>query len=173
VQRVIKQWIKNIKLMVSLGFNQGFTQLCTANDQFVRIVTNKIELMFKAYADYSWNLDPIILFFEHLGNDDEEQQWANYRLNETPSKGVMMWGILTNDYNNLTRATVVIFQEWLHLVEVLHTLMGYAESHDEERLMYNNLQSGNSSASTHDVKTLSVALSRMSALGAVSLWFLG
>jgi hypothetical protein len=40
-------------------------------------------------------------------------------LNETPSKGVMMWGILTNDYNNLTRATVVIFQEWLHLVEVL------------------------------------------------------
>jgi hypothetical protein len=98
-------------------------------------------------------------FFEHLGNDDEEQQWANYRLNETPSKGVMMWGILTNDYNNLTRATVVIFQEWLHLVEVLHTLMGYAESHDEERLMYNNLQSGNSSASTHDVKTLSVALS--------------
>jgi hypothetical protein len=42
-------------------------------------------------------------FFEHLGNDDEEQQWANYRLNETPSKGVMMWGILTNDYNNLTK----------------------------------------------------------------------
>jgi hypothetical protein len=40
-----------------------------------------------------------------------------------------------------------------------HRLMGYAESHDEERLMYNNLQSGNSSASTHDVKTLSVALS--------------
>jgi hypothetical protein len=71
----------------------------------------------------------------------------------------MMWGILTNDYNNLTRATVVIFQEWLHLVEVLtHRLMGYAESH-EERLMYNNLQSGNGSASTHDVKTLSVALS--------------
>jgi hypothetical protein len=21
------------------------------------------------------------------GNDDEEQQWANYKLNETPSKG--------------------------------------------------------------------------------------
>jgi hypothetical protein len=27
-----------------------------------------------------------MLFFEHLGNDDEEQQWANYKLNETPSK---------------------------------------------------------------------------------------
>jgi hypothetical protein len=90
--------------------------LCTANDQVVRIVTNKVDNA--CYAD--WNLDPTL--YEHLGNDDEEQQWANYRLNETPSKGVMMWGILTNDYNNLTRATVVIFQEWLHLVEVLlHT----------------------------------------------------
>ena len=35
--------------------------------------------------------------------------------------------------------------------------------------MYNNLQSGNSSNANHDVKNLNVALSRMSALGAVSL----
>jgi hypothetical protein len=32
-----------------------------------------------------------ILFFEHLGNT-EEQQWANYRIAESPSKGIMMWG---------------------------------------------------------------------------------
>jgi hypothetical protein len=47
--------------------------------------------------------------------------------------------------------------------------MGYAESHDEERLMYKNLQFGNSSNSAHNVKTLATSLSRMSALGAVSL----
>jgi hypothetical protein len=40
-------------------------------------------------------------------------------------------------------------------------------SHDEERLMYNNIQSGNSIAE-HNVRTLSV-FSRMSALAAVSL----
>lgn len=48
-------------------------------------------------------------------------------------------------------------------------LMGYAESHDEERLMYKNIQYGNSANSAHNVKTLSTALSRMSAIGAVSL----
>lgn len=50
-----------------------------------------------------------------------------------------------------------------------HRLLGYAESHDEERLMYKNLQFGNSSNSAHNVKNLNTALSRMSAIGAVSL----
>jgi hypothetical protein len=45
----------------------------------------------------------------------------------------------------------------------------YAESHDEERLMYNNLQPVTKFYSTHDVKNIVCALSRMSALGAVSL----
>jgi hypothetical protein len=73
----------------------------------------------------------------------------------------MMWGILTNDYNNLTKGYGGNISRMVASSRgfTAHRLMGYAESHDEERLMYNNLQSGNSSASTHDVKTLSVALS--------------
>jgi hypothetical protein len=47
--------------------------------------------------------------------------------------------------------------------------MGYAESHDEERLMYKNVTYGQSSNPAHNVKTLNTALSRMSAIGAVSL----
>jgi hypothetical protein len=41
----------------------------------------------REYADYSWSLDPThYAIFEHLGSNNEEQQWANYRINETPSK---------------------------------------------------------------------------------------
>ncbi|MFV8352252.1 alpha-amylase family glycosyl hydrolase [Flavobacterium sp. XS2P14] len=174
VQRVIKQWIQEYKIDgLRWDLTKGFTQLCTANDQGCTnsYKQDRVDVL-KAYADYSWNLDPThYAIFEHLGNDDEEQQWANYKLNETPSKGVMMWGILTNDYNNLTKGYGGNISRMVASNRgfTAHRLMGYAESHDEERLMYNNLQSGNSSASTHDVKTLSVALSRMSALGAVSL----
>src|SRR3970040_391130 len=50
-----------------------------------------------------------------------------------------------------------------------HRLIGDAGSKYEERLMYNNLQSGNNTTADHNVRTLNVALSRMSALGAVSL----
>jgi hypothetical protein len=37
----------------------------------------------REYTDYSWSLDPPPLrYFEHLGGNNEEQQWANYRINE-------------------------------------------------------------------------------------------
>src|SRR5690606_7828280 len=48
-------------------------------------------------------------------------------------------------------------------------LVGYAESHDEERLMYKNLTFGNSTSSAHNVKTLPVALERAKTQGAVLL----
>jgi hypothetical protein len=34
---------------------------------------------------------PHYIIFEHLGGNTEEQQWANYRIAESPSKGIMMW----------------------------------------------------------------------------------
>ncbi|MBC5863785.1 alpha-amylase family glycosyl hydrolase [Flavobacterium turcicum] len=178
VQRVIKQWVEEYKID---GFRwdltKGFTQNCPANvaggqeNCTGNRQQDRVDVLRK-YADYSWNLDPThYVIFEHLGGNDEEQQWANYRLNETPSKGVMMWGIMTFDYNNLSKGNSgnIFRMNASSRGFNAHRLMGYAESHDEERLMYNNLQSGNSSNANHDVKNLNIALSRMSALGAVSL----
>ena len=178
VQRVIKQWVEEYKID---GFRwdltKGFTQNCPANVSGGQEnctgskQQDRVEVLQK-YADYSWGLDANhYVIFEHLGGNDEEQQWANYRLNETPSKGVMMWGILTSEYNNLTKGYAGNISRMSSSSRgfTAHRLMGYAESHDEERLMYNNIQSGNSSNPDHNVKTLNVALSRMSALGAVSL----
>ena len=55
----------------------------------------------KDYADYSWSLDPNhIVIFEHLGNNSEEMEWANYRINE--GKGIMMWGKMTSMFNQLS-----------------------------------------------------------------------
>ena len=48
-------------------------------------------------------------------------------------------------------------------------VMGYPESHDEERLMYKNLQFGNTSNGSHNVQNLNIAISRMSAMAAVSV----
>lgn len=174
VQRVIKQWVEEYKID---GFRwdltKGFTQKCPGADQTCtnNYQQDRVDVL-KKYADYSWDLDPNhYVIFEHLGVNDEEQQWANYRLNETPSKGVMMWGIMTFDYNNLTKGYAGNISRMSSSSRgfTAHRLMGYAESHDEERLMYNNLQSGNNTTADHNVRTLNVALSRMSALGAVSL----
>lgn len=180
VKRVIKQWIEEYKID---GFRwdltKGFTQNCPSvvaggQDNCTNTYQQDRVDVLKEYADYSWSLDPThYTIFEHLGNDNEEQQWANYRIAETPSKGVMMWGKMTDRYNELSMG-----QGGDKNIERMghdsrgftgKRLMGYAESHDEERLMYNNLQYGLSSNAAHDVKNLNVALSRMSAIGAVSL----
>jgi 1,4-alpha-glucan branching enzyme len=174
VKRVIKQWIEEYKID---GFRwdltKGFTQNCTASDQTCtnNYQQDRVDVL-KSYADYSWSLDPThYTIFEHLGSDTEEQQWANYKIAETPSKGIMTWGKMTNEYNELSMGYTSNISRMTSSSRGFteNRLMGYAESHDEERLMYKNLQFGNSTNSTHNVKTLNVALSRMSAIGAVSL----
>ncbi|TDE45438.1 T9SS type A sorting domain-containing protein [Flavobacterium rhamnosiphilum] len=178
VQRVIKQWVEEYKIDgLRWDLTKGFTQNCPSNvaggqDACTGVKQQDRVDVLKKYADYSWYLDPThYTIFEHLGNDDEEQLWANYRINETPSKGIMMWGIMTGQYNELSMGYSGNISRMNSTSRgfTANRLMGYAESHDEERLMYKNLQFGNSSNMAHNVKILNVALSRMSAIGAVSL----
>ena len=173
VQRVLKHWIEEFKID---GFRwdltKGFTQNCSPSDEGCTnsYQQDRVDVL-KQYADYSWSLDPDhYVIFEHLGGDTEEQQWANYRIGE--GKGIMMWGKMTDQYNQLTMG----FDSNTDISRMGHLshgftgkrVMGYPESHDEERLMYKNVAFGNSSGG-YDVKDLNTALSRMSALGAVSL----
>lgn len=177
-RRVIEQWITEFKIDgLRWDLTKGFTQNCgngTFDGNFgctQNYQPDRVEVL-KQYADYSWSLDNThYVIFEHLGSDNEEQQWANYRINE--GKGIMLWGKMTDEYNELTMGQNgnKNFNRMGHKSRGFNQprLLGYAESHDEERLMYKNLQFGNSSNPSHNVKNLNVALSRMSALGAVTL----
>lgn len=176
VQRVVEHWIEEFKID---GFRwdltKGFTQNCSSGAQCTEQYQADRVAILKQYADYSWSLDPDhYVIFEHLGSAagsaTEETEWSNYRLDE--GKGIMLWGKMTDPYNQLTMG----YNSNNDISRMGHTshgftgkrLVGYAESHDEERLMYKNLQFGNSSGG-YDVTNLNTALQRMSALGAVSL----
>ena len=130
VKRVIKQWIEEYKID---GFRwdltKGFTQNCpytgssSVQDNCTNVYQQDRVDVLKEYADYSWSLDPThYAIFEHLGNDNEEQQWANYRIAETPSKGVMMWGKMTDRYNELSmgqNSEIKTSKEWVMIAEDL------------------------------------------------------
>lgn len=180
VKRVVKHWIEEFKID---GFRwdltKGFTQACPSTvaggqDACTNGYRQDRVDVLKEYADYSWSLDPThYVIFEHLGIDSEEQQWANYRIVETPSKGVMLWGKMTDQYNQLSMG-FNSNNDITRMGNVAHgfsgkRVIGYPESHDEERLMYKNAIYGNNTNASHDVRTLNVALSRMSAIAAVSL----
>jgi hypothetical protein len=93
---------------------------------------------------------------EHFADNTEERELANY--------GMMLWG---NGNFNFNQATMGYAQDsdfggisaqrrgW----EKQH-LVGYMESHDEERLLYKNLNFGNQSAS-YSTRDSLVALKRM------------
>lgn len=178
VKRVVKHWIEDYKID---GFRwdltKGFTQNCPSNVSGGQEACtgsyqqDRIDVL-KSYADYSWSLDPThYTIFEHLGGNTEEQQWANYRITETPSKGVMMWGNMNGEYGKLSKGYSGNISGMTSSSRgfTKNRLIGYPESHDEERLMYYNKNAGNSTNTAHNVKTLNVGLSRMSAIGAVSL----
>lgn len=174
-RRVIKHWIQEYKID---GFRwdltKGFTQNCTGNDD---ACTNSYQQdrvdVLRQYADYSWSLDPThFVIFEHLGQDNEEQQWANYRINETPSKGVMMWGEMTAQYAQLAMgyANDADISRVGHLSRGFQAkrLIGYAESHDKERIMYSALAFGNPGGQT-PLNNIANALPRMASVAATSI----
>ena len=174
VKRVVKHWIEEFNID---GFRwdltKGFTQNCENNEGCTNTYQQDRVDVLKEYADYSWSLDPDhYVIFEHLGSENEEKEWANYRFDE--GKGVMMWGKMTDPYNELTMGQ----NGNKNINGIGHNsrssfngprVVGYPESHDEERLMYKNLQFGNTSNASHNVQDLNTAISRMSAMAAVSV----
>lgn len=157
VQKVVKHWIENFKID---GFRwdltKGFTQNCTSNDEGCTnsYQQDRVDIL-KQYADFSWSLDPDhYVIFEHLGTANEEQQWADYRIDE--GKGIMLWGKMTDPYavvargyssdpngvnNGASGDLSGVGSDSRGFSE--NRLVGYAESHDEERILYDVMTEGN------------------------------
>lgn len=179
-ERTIEHWITEYNID---GFRwdltKGFTQNCgTGGDACTNNYQADRVAVLKHYADKQWELDPdFYVIFEHLGEGSgpnsstaEETEWANYRVGE--GKGIMLWGKHTPQYNENTMGYAnnsnfnrIDFENRGYTEP---RLVGFAESHDEERLMYKNLQFGANSGS-YNVKDLATALDRQKALGAVFL----
>jgi 1,4-alpha-glucan branching enzyme len=160
-------WINEYKVDgYRFDLSKGFTQTNNPNDvgAWSAYDINRINLL-KRMADKIWEYSPnAYVILEHLAVNQEEKELAEYKANE--GKGMMMWGKITDQYNQNTMG----FGSGSDITSVYHgsrnwtvpNLVGYMESHDEERLMYKNLQFGNS-AGSYNVKNLATALKRMEA----------
>ncbi|HEA31119.1 MAG TPA: T9SS type A sorting domain-containing protein [Leeuwenhoekiella sp.] len=169
VKRVTDYWISEFNLDgFRYDLTKGFTQNCTSEDQDC---TNSYQAdrvaVLKEYADYNWaQKDDFLVIFEHLGGIEEENEWANYRADE--GKGILLWDIQNGQYNEATMGyenadfSGISYQDKSFDVPAA---VGYMESHDEERLMFKNLEFGNASGD-YNVKELPTALERMQAAGA-------
>lgn len=166
VKQTLKYWIEEFKVDgFRFDLSKGFTQ--TNNPSNVGAWGNydasRIAIL-EDYADYIWNnvSSDAYLILEHFADNSEETVLANY--------GFMLWGNLNHNFNQNTMGYATDSDiSWLSYKSRNWNnphIMGYMESHDEERLMVKNLAYGNVSGS-YDVKDLGTALDRQEAASVV------
>lgn len=157
VKNCLKYWLTEFKVD---GFRfdlaKGFTQKNTGSDvnAWGQYDASRIAI-WKNYADYMWSVDPdCYVILEHFADNTEEKELAEY--------GMMLWGNLHGNYKeaalgyNLTAAATDL--SWISYKARNWTaphLVGYMESHDEERNGYECATYGNASGN-YNIKWLPV-----------------
>lgn len=140
--------------------SKGFTQTVNTDvGAWGNYDQSRVDILTRM-ANKIWSHHPnAYVILEHLGSDSEERVLAN--------NGMTLWGIMTEAYkqNSLgfgssSDISRTFYKNrsgtpWNNTASTL----AYMESHDEERMMYNNLQYGNSAAG-YNVKILQTALDR-------------
>lgn len=162
---VISYWIEEYKVDgYRFDFTKGFSNTIWegSNNWASDYDAARIEIL-KNYADHTWSHDmdnkPYVIF-EHLSENSEETELANY--------GIMLWGNLNHSYKQNTMGYNSDNNiDWISYQRrgwSVPGVVGYMESHDEQRLMYDNLNFGNGN-DNYNVKDLNTALARQELAG--------
>jgi 1,4-alpha-glucan branching enzyme len=165
VSRVAEHWLQEYKIDgfrfdLSKGFTQ--TQTCDANGGNCNVGAwsakddSRIAIWKRYYDSVQTKSTNAYVILEHFADDSEEKELANY--------GMMLWGNMNYNYNqaSMGHATDWDFSRGIHSVRNFTKphLVTYMESHDEERIIYKNINFGNA-AGGYNVKDTTTALKRM------------
>ncbi|MEM1134833.1 MAG: alpha-amylase family glycosyl hydrolase [Bacteroidota bacterium] len=139
--------------------SKGFTQQNNINDigAWSAYDASRIALL-KRMADKIWDVeDDAYIILEHFADNTEEQELAAYK------NGMMLWGNLTHDYGDALKGNTSANFDWI-LSDSRNwendRVVGYMESHDEERLMVKNLNEGKAEGA-YNIKNEAIALERL------------
>jgi len=154
VDRVTSYWMTEYKVDgFRFDFTKGFTN--TPGDGGAYDAP-RIAIL-KRMADRIWETNSnAYVILEHLAVNSEETALSNY--------GMMLWGninynyceasmgyVSTSDFSGISYKS----RGWAN-----PNLVGYMESHDEERMMYRNITYGNSTNTSYNVKYIPIGLAR-------------
>ena len=166
VDSVMSYWMQEYKIDgIRFDFTKGFTNTPATNDaQCSAYDESRIKILKRIY-DKMQQINPkAYMICEHLTDNSEEKVLANY--------GILLWGNLNYAFCQSTMG----YSSGSNLNSLDYTqrgfekpaLISYAESHDEERMMFKCLNYGQTTAK-YDVKDLNTALNRMKGAAAVLL----
>ncbi len=156
VDRATSYWLKEFKVDgFRFDFTKGFTNTRGEGSAYDLA---RIKIL-KRMADKVWSVDSAAyVILEHFAEDREEKELTDY--------GMMVWGNLNYQYSEASMGWNESGKSNFSRISYKSRgftkphLVGYMESHDEERLMYKNLKWGNA-LGQYDIKKLNIALSRI------------
>ena len=160
VEQNLDHWVDNYHIDgFRWDFTQGILQQTGVNGGYS---SQRIGWL-KDYGDHVWNQDPTVyMILEHWCDYNEELELANYNGENGDAAGFMLWTNATHSYQEASMGYSGNDLSWAnyqnHNFQDRHAV-AYAESHDEERLMYKNLLYGNSNGD-YDASDLVTALRR-------------
>ena len=160
VKQNLDHWVDNYHIDgFRWDFTQGILQQTGVNGNYS---AQRIGWL-KEYGDHVWNQDPsVYMILEHWCDYNEELELANYNGQNGNAAGFMLWTNATHGYQEASMGYSSNDLNWAnfqsHNFQDRHAV-AYAESHDEERLMYKNLLYGNSNGD-YDASDLVTALRR-------------
>ena len=159
VDRVNRYWMEEFHVDgFRFDFTKGFTNTPGAGDGYDESRINILKRM----AGQIWQIKPdAYIILEHFTANAEEFVLSK--------EGMMLWGNLNSAYSEATMGYMTDSDfsgiSYLERFWTSPALVGYMESHDEQRLMYKNLEYGNSSDG-YRIQDLGTALERMELAGA-------
>jgi glycosidase len=135
--------------------SKGFTQRQSSGDAAFSARDDSRIAILKRMYDHLRTVDAsAYVILEHFAENAEEKILSDY--------GMMLWANANHDYRNAVKGNTSNFTGVSYLARNFTAphAIGYMESHDEERLMYDVLQNGRS-AGSYNTQTLATALERM------------
>jgi pullulanase/glycogen debranching enzyme len=165
VDRVVEYWLTEFKVDgFRFDFTKGFTNTPGDGGSYD---PSRISNLKRIYDKIKSVNTKAVMICEHFAPNTEEKALSDY--------GIMLWGNSNYNYNEATMGYIqnsdLSWSSYLTRGWNNPNLVSYMESHDEERLMFKNINFGNSNE-TYNIKDPVTALQRMELAGVFFLPFL-
>lgn len=161
VTRIMKYWTNTFRIDgFRFDLSKGFTQNNTGNDvnAWGQYDASRIAIWKQYYDSLQLKAPGSYAILEHFSVNQEEKELSDY--------GFLLWGNMAGNFEQAAMGYSAnssfnygLFNDpsrgWTQ-----SGLVTYMESHDEERMMYKNINFGNQSGS-YNTKDTTTALSRM------------
>ncbi|NVK04432.1 MAG: 1,4-alpha-glucan-branching protein [Flavobacteriia bacterium] len=156
-RRLLRYWLEEFNVDgYRMDLSKGLTQRNTLGNVGLwgQYDQSRVDIL-TDYANIVWSVDPDNYFIcEHFADNSEETALSDL--------GMMLWGNMNHQYNEGTMGYNSNFYGVTHKSRGwsdMHAI-GYMESHDEERLIFRNIEFGNGN-SNYTTDVLDTALERV------------